>query len=72
MTFDKKFISMMNNRHYNIESGRKQNDCSYLLAHDFIDANFTILLEPSVSNLREIFGTNSESQTLISWPIHGP
>lgn len=48
MTFDKKFVSMMNNRHYTIESSRKQNDCSYLLAHDFVDGNFTILLEPSV------------------------
>lgn len=49
MTFDKKLISMMNNRHYTIDSSMKQNDCSYLLAHDFIDGNFTILLEPSVS-----------------------
>lgn len=50
MTFDNKFVSMMNNRHYIIDSNLKQNDCSYLLAHDFVDGNFTILLEPSVSN----------------------
>lgn len=44
----------MNNRHYIIEPNFKQNDCSYVLAHDFVDGNFTIILEPSVGRSHSV------------------
>lgn len=47
ITFDKKFISL--NHHYSyVHLDEKSDQCSYLLAHDFFDSNFTIVQEPSI------------------------
>lgn len=46
MTFDNRFVSMRTDFERN-------NQCFYLLAHDFFQGNFTLLLEPSVSETRE-------------------
>lgn len=54
MTFDRRFVSM-NSPFAVIENNRKPNKCSYLLAHDFIDGNFSLLLEPSVSITNNLF-----------------
>ena len=48
MTFDKKFVSL-NLLYQKIREDKKPDQCSYLLAHDFLDENFTLALEPSVS-----------------------
>lgn len=50
MSFDKRFVSL-NSRFATIDAAQKPNQCSYLLAHDFVDGNFTLLLEPSVSEI---------------------
>lgn len=47
MTFDRRFISL-NSKFEFIDSSQKPNQCSYLLAHDFFDSNFTLILEPTV------------------------
>lgn len=50
ITFDKQIISL--NRHkYAIIKGQddKPDQCSYLLAHDFVDSNFTLIQEPSTN-----------------------
>lgn len=49
ITFDKRFISL-NHRYGYITVGQKLDQCSYLLAHDFLDGNFTIVQEPSIVN----------------------
>lgn len=47
VTFDKQFISL-NHRYGYITVGQKVDQCSYLLAHDFLDGNFTIIQQPSM------------------------
>lgn len=46
MTFDKQFISM-DMKYEIINPQNKPNQCSYLLARDFLDLNFTLAIEPS-------------------------
>lgn len=53
ITFDKQIISL--NRHkYAIIEGHddKPDKCSYLLAHDFVDSNFTLIQEPATNSYR--------------------
>lgn len=47
ITFDKRFVSLDLKYEY-ITDVQKPNQCSYLLAHDNIDGNFTLVLEPSI------------------------
>lgn len=47
ITFDGNFVSLGLNYHL-IDETRKEQECSYLLSRDFLDRNFTLLLEPSV------------------------
>ncbi|XP_055847743.1 uncharacterized protein LOC129913211 [Episyrphus balteatus] len=44
MTFDKSFVGL------NLECDERGQQCSYVLAHDFFQRNFTLLLEPSTSS----------------------
>lgn len=46
ITFDKRFISL-NHKYKIINDNEKPDQCSYLLAHDFVDSNFTLAQEPS-------------------------
>lgn len=46
-TFDKRFISL-NHKYAFVENGEKPDQCSYLLANDFVDFNFTLMQEPSM------------------------
>lgn len=51
ITFDKRFV-LLNHKYSLIESGNlthKPDQCSYLLANDFEDFNFTLAQEPSIS-----------------------
>ena len=48
ITFDKRFISL-NHRYAYIENGQKPDKCSYVLANDFVDFNFTLTQEPSIA-----------------------
>lgn len=45
VTFDKKFISL--NHSYALIEDTKPDQCSYLLANDFIDSNFTLTQTPA-------------------------
>lgn len=47
ITFDKRFVSLDLKYEY-IADEKKPNQCSYLLANDNIDSNFTLVLEPSI------------------------
>ncbi|XP_055591953.1 uncharacterized protein LOC129743787 [Uranotaenia lowii] len=58
MSFDKRFISMDLRE---LQQGGESNQCSYVLAHDFYNRTFTLLLEPSVHR-----GQNSRKITLIA------
>lgn len=49
ITFDKRFVSLDLKYEY-VTNEKKPNQCSYLLAHDNIDSNFTLVLEPSIVN----------------------
>lgn len=48
ITFDKRFVSL-NHKYGFIENDQKPDQCSYLLANDFIDYNFTLAQEPSIT-----------------------
>lgn len=48
ITFDKRFVSL-NHKYGFIENSQKPDQCSYLLANDFIDYNFTLAQEPSTA-----------------------
>lgn len=48
ITFDKRFISL-NHKYAYIENNQKPDKCSYLLANDFVDFNFTLTQEPSIA-----------------------
>lgn len=48
MTFDKKFVSLNSNFEI-IQPDRKPQQCSYLLANDFFDRNFTLILESTIT-----------------------
>ncbi|XP_058818906.1 uncharacterized protein LOC131681859 [Topomyia yanbarensis] len=45
MSFDKRFVSM---ELRDLQKNGESNQCSYVLAHDFYNKTFTLLLEPSV------------------------
>lgn len=47
ITFDKRFVSL-DLKYEFIADEKKPNQCSYLLAHDNIDSNFTLVMEPSI------------------------
>ncbi|XP_055389464.1 uncharacterized protein LOC129618631 [Condylostylus longicornis] len=53
MTFDKKFIGLQSVKYDILDRSNNQDKCSYLLAHDFFQNNFTLLLEPSVLIYKE-------------------
>lgn len=46
ITFDKQFVSL-DFKYEVIKPGMKPNQCSYLLARDFFNKNFTLALEPN-------------------------
>lgn len=49
MTFDNTYVSL--NQKYvklDVDQMNKPDQCSYVLVHDFLDGNFTILVEPTV------------------------
>ncbi|XP_055713060.1 uncharacterized protein LOC129807664 isoform X2 [Phlebotomus papatasi] len=48
MTFDRKFVEL-NVKYGKIEQDVKPDQCSYLLARDWLDYNFTLILEPSIN-----------------------
>lgn len=48
ITFDKRFISL-NHKYAFIENNQKPDQCSYVLANDFVDYNFTLTQEPSIA-----------------------
>lgn len=48
ITFDKRFVSLNHNYAY-IEDNQKPDHCSYVLANDFVDFNFTLTQEPSIA-----------------------
>lgn len=48
ITFDKRFVSL-NHKYAFIENDQKPDQCSYLLANDFNDFNFTLVQEPSIA-----------------------
>lgn len=48
ITFDKRFISL-NHQYAYIENNQKPDTCSYVLANDFVDFNFTLTQEPSIA-----------------------
>lgn len=52
ITYDGDFVSLGLDYHM-IDETRKEQECSYLLSSDFLDRNFTLLLEPSVIKLSE-------------------
>lgn len=52
ITFDKRFISL-NHKYAFIENNQKPDQCSYLLANDFVDFNFTLTQEPSIAVYNE-------------------
>lgn len=47
ITFDGAFVSM-DLKYEMLDASKKIDQCSYLLARDFLDQNFTLLMEPSV------------------------
>lgn len=48
ISFDKRFISL-NHKYAYIKNNEKPDQCSYLLANDFVDSNFTLVQEPSMA-----------------------
>lgn len=48
ISFDKRFISL-DHKYSFIENDQKPDQCSYLLANDFVDYNFTIIMSPSIA-----------------------
>ncbi|XP_053697453.1 uncharacterized protein LOC128744450 [Sabethes cyaneus] len=58
MSFDKRFVSM-ELRDYRVSS--EADKCSYVLAHDFYNKTFTLLLEPTL-----IDGRNSQKIVLLT------
>lgn len=48
ITFDKRFVSL-NHKYAIIKDNEKPDQCSYLLANDFVDSNFTLVQEPSTA-----------------------
>lgn len=48
ISFDKRIVSL-NHKYSIIKNNEKPDQCSYLLAHDFVDLNFTLIQEPSVT-----------------------
>lgn len=48
VTFDKRFVSL-NHKYAIIQNDQKPDQCSYLLANDFVDSNFTLAQEPSTA-----------------------
>lgn len=55
MSFDKRFVSM-ELRNHRIDS--ESNKCTYVLAHDFYNKTFTLLLEPMVRRSNNIICSN--------------
>lgn len=49
ITFDKRFISLNHKYAFIDNNNQKPDHCSYLLANDFIDFNFTLTQEPSIA-----------------------
>lgn len=47
LTFDKRVVTLDNHRYALIGQGDQYDPCSYLLAHDFDDSNFTLTQQPS-------------------------
>ncbi|EDW76449.2 uncharacterized protein Dwil_GK14654 [Drosophila willistoni] len=64
MTFDQRFVGL-NLNYEEITNGRRNPQCSYLLAHDFFRRNFTLLLEPGAQpqagRVKEDFSTRKLS-----------
>ncbi|GAB0088507.1 uncharacterized protein DMENIID0001_029540 [Sergentomyia squamirostris] len=61
MTFDKTFINL-NVEYKIIEPNMKPDQCTYLLTRDWLDHNFTLLLEPSIlSRNDDLFSTRKIS-----------
>lgn len=52
ISFDKRFISL-NHKYAYIGDNQKPDQCSYLLANDFVDFNFTLTQEPSIAVYNE-------------------
>lgn len=56
ITFDKQIISLNRHKYAIIEDqDDKPDQCSYLLAHDFVDSNFTLIQEPATNLYRGQF-----------------
>lgn len=47
LTFDRRIITLDSHKYTMLHEGEQFDQCSYLLAHDFDDSNFTLLQQPS-------------------------
>lgn len=59
MTFDNNFVSLNSSCYSETDdssSKQVEDQCSYLLSHDFVDGNFTLILKPStVTKGKKVF-----------------
>ncbi|XP_030377336.1 uncharacterized protein LOC115626195 [Scaptodrosophila lebanonensis] len=69
MTFDKRFVGL-NLNFEELTNGRRNAQCSYLLAHDFFQNNFTLLLEPAAQT-RVGNGADDISTRKLSFIAYG-
>nr|XP_013118557.1 unnamed protein product [Stomoxys calcitrans] len=61
MTFDQRFVGL-NLRFEEMTDNQRNQQCSYLLSHDFFQGNFTLLLEPSINvSSRDMISTRKLS-----------
>ncbi|EDW03099.1 uncharacterized protein LOC6561417 [Drosophila grimshawi] len=69
MTFDQRFVGL-NLNFEQLTNGGRNEQCSYLLAHDFFQRNFTLLLEPAGQPLTGP-GNNKISTRKLSFIANG-